>query len=219
LKGVDDMGAGNAFAVGAWAEGYVDGVDGIIRLPGVVLDLSNSAPKPNFTVGGYWVVECIDSDGNLVWETTAENGVTNAGINHLLNTEWAGGTQITSWYLGLIDGTTTPTLSPSDTMASHSGWSEHNSSDTSDANRILWGPTTSTALSLVNGTSCDYHMIPSSPVTIWGLFLVGGGTAANKGSSGSGDTLSATAPFSTGPQSCKNGDTLRSTYTMGGASN
>jgi hypothetical protein len=208
------MSCGNGFSVGAWAEGYVDGVDGIIRLQGAVLDLSNAIPGPNFQVGGYFVVECIDSDGNKVWETTAENGVTNVGINHLLNTEWAYGSQSQYWYLGLIDGATTPTLSASDTMASHSGWSEHTSGDTSDATRVLWTPTTATALSLVNATSSDYHMIPSAPITIWGLFLVDNNT---KG--GTTGNLSATAPFSTGPQSCKTGDTLRSTYTMGAASN
>jgi hypothetical protein len=56
------------------------------------------------------------------WADTIDNIVVNAGLNHILDVVLSGGTQITTWYLGLLSAT--PTVAAGDTMASHGGWTE-----------------------------------------------------------------------------------------------
>ena len=73
-------------------------------------------------IQGRWDVVCRDKDGNVKWTDVIENLVTNAGLNHLLDVALSGASQITSWYVGLTDGTPTPAAA--DTLASHSGWTE-----------------------------------------------------------------------------------------------
>ena len=66
------------FAVGDRADAMISrgGVDVVPN--GIVLDLSALEPIP-LGIGGYFVIECFDNDGNLRWEDTAENGVTDVG--------------------------------------------------------------------------------------------------------------------------------------------
>ena len=56
---------------------------------------------------GVYTVKCLDSEGNLKWEDTADNVVTLAGKNLALDTFLAGSAYtITGPYLGLIGNTT-----------------------------------------------------------------------------------------------------------------
>ncbi len=54
-----------------------------------------------------WTIECYDSEGNLKWGETKKNLVTTEGLNHVLSSTLDGGTQITTWYVGL-KGTGSP---------------------------------------------------------------------------------------------------------------
>jgi len=71
---------------------------------------------------GKFKVQCFGPDGKLKWEDEFENLVVNAGLDYFLDVGLLSGTQITSWYVGLTDGT--PSVAAGDTMSSHSGWSE-----------------------------------------------------------------------------------------------
>ena len=48
----------------------------------------------------------------------------NVGKTDLLNKYFAGSAYTAAWYLGLVNGATTPTYNAADTMSSHSGWTE-----------------------------------------------------------------------------------------------
>ena len=52
-----------------------------------------------------WDVECRDKDGNLKWQETCENLVTNQGLQTLLDVMFLAGTQIVvaDWVVGLTE--------------------------------------------------------------------------------------------------------------------
>jgi hypothetical protein len=78
------------------------------------------------------------------------NGVTDVGKTYMLDATFNAATQSSSWYLGLIAGATTPTLSNSDTAASHTGWSEFLSYN--ESVRQAWAISASSG-NTVTGTS------------------------------------------------------------------
>jgi hypothetical protein len=176
-----------------------------------MLDLS--AIGPSLPVGGHFIVECYDRDGNLRWEDTAENGVTDAGIASLLNIYFRASTQVTAWYLGLIDNSGFVAFSAADTMTSHAGWSEVATSAYSNSTRVQWSPGAASGGAVVNSSTADHSMTNGSALTVKGLFLVSENT---KG--GTAGTLFATAAFTGGTQAVNNGDTLKVTYTVGATS-
>ncbi len=204
----------NSFSMGDAADATVLSADGSYSVPGIQLDLSAMANHSAFTIGGGFHVECVDEFGSVVWATEAKNSITNAGILSILSDRYCAGTQYSQWYLMLVANSGFTAFALADTMTSHPGWSELSSSNYSDTTRVQWIPGTPSAGSVTNPTSSDYHMIPGSPVVVYGVALV---TSNNPG--GTSGLLEATAAFVSGPQSCKNGDVLRITYITGAATN
>jgi hypothetical protein len=201
---------GNGFAIGDYADALVERADGTIALPGGInLDLSGLKNIESFGVGGYFLVECFDADGNLKWEDTAENGVTNAALNDILNVYLRGTTQTANFYIGLVDNASFTGFAAGDTMSSHSGWIE--STAYSNTNRVQWSPSAASSQAVVNGTTCDFNM--NATATIRGIFL-----SSDNTKSGTTGNLFATAAFSGGNQTVNSGDTLKVTYTVSAAS-
>lgn len=200
------------FAVGDAASAFVSrgGVDLVPE--GIVLDLSALNLNP-LGVGGHFIVECYDRDGNLRWEDTAENGVTDAGIASLLNVYLRAQTQITAWYIGLVDNAGFVAFAAADTGASHAGWSEVASGNYSNATRVQWSPAAPSGGAVVNATTSDHNMTNGSALTVKGLFLISDNT---KG--GTSGVLFSTAAFTGGTQAVNNGDTLKVTYTVAATS-
>jgi hypothetical protein len=215
------MGNGSGFKFGQKAEAHV--------IKGVHNKIMN--PTGNgFGIGGIFHVTCIDKDGNIKWETTAKNGVTNVGLDSTLdvyfnatNTVGGVGAAGWGWALGLINNSPAPTLAAADTHASHAGWVEFTSyTFSADATiRPQWSPGAAASQSLVNGSLIDYDV--TGAATVHGLFITGGnisgGTPAatdadNKGSSNATPLLWATAAFTGGNQAVTGGDILRVTYTV-----
>ncbi len=133
-------------------------------------------------------------------------GVTNVGLNHVLDTEFHSGTPVTTWYLMLINNSPTPTLAAADTLASHAGWSETTSYT---GNRPAWTVGSASLQASTNASTVDFAI--NGTVTVYGVGLA----SASSGTSG---TLFATAAFSGGTQAVANGDTLKVTYTVSAAS-
>lgn len=167
------------------------------------------------SAGGHFIVECFDKDGNFKWEDTAENAVTGVGLDHILNIVLGAGTQITTWYIGLVDNAGFTAFASGDTSASHSGWSEAAGSDYSQSTRPSWSPSTSSggAGSVSNSSTVNFSMTNSSSLTIKGLFLISDNTKA-----GTSGVLFSTAAFTSGTQATNSGDTLKITYTVSATS-
>ena len=199
---------GNGFGFGDSADALVERSNGVIDLPGVKLALSG-LDIANLGVGGHFIIECRDENGDFCWEDTAENGVTNGALNDVLNVYLRNTSQTANWYIGLIDNASYTGLAAGDTISSHSGWAE--SVAYSNSTRVQWSPGAAASQGVTNGTTSDFTM--NATATIKGLFLNSDNTK-----SGTTGTLFSTAAFSGGNQSVNSGDTLKVTYTVSATS-
>jgi len=153
---------------------------------------------------GRYVVECLGSDGDLKWTDEIENLVTIAGKNLCLGTLMAGSAYTAAWYMGLIDGSTTPTPSTADTMASHAGWNENQAYSQATRPATAWNAAASGAIAL----SAALAFSINATATIAGCFLT---TISTKG--GTTGTLYSAGTFAAGNKTLQSGDTLNVSYT------
>lgn len=160
---------------------------------------SAEAVKAN---GRYHAV-CRDADGNIKWQDDIENLVTTAGKNFALDTVLAGSAYTAAWFMGLVDGASTPTYNVADTMASHAGWTEN--AGYSNATRPA--PAFSAASAGTKATSTGVVFNINATGTIAGAFL---NSVSTK--SGTTGTLYSAGSFSGGNKSVANADTLTITY-------
>lgn len=145
-------------------------------------------------------------DGKVIGQYSIPNGIVDVGLNNILEVYFHSGTQITTWYIGLIDNAGFTALSNSDTMASHTGWSE--STAYSNANRPQWTAGTAASRQITNAATVDFNI--NATATIKGIFIT-----SNNTKGGTTGTLWATATFASNV-SVVNGDTLKITYTVSG---
>lgn len=172
------------------------------------LDMGNHSPRgERFKIGGIFTAQCFDAKGNLKWEATTHNLVTTAGLNATNDIMFHASTQVTTWYIGLIDETGTETLAAGDTLASHAGWTENTEYGTPAA-RGEWTEGASSGGVITNGTSVDFTMNDSG--TLVGLFLC-------SVSSGTSGTLFSEAAFTGGNRTYVATDIIKVTYTLTGA--
>lgn len=156
--------------------------------------------------GGHLSATCYDRDGQVKWvDEICPNGVTTVGYNYMLDVAFHGGTAVTTWYMGLIQGSSTPTLASGDTMSSHAGWTEYTAY--SQTNRVTWDEGAASSAQITNATTMDFSM--NATGTVAGGFL-----ASDSTKSGTSGTLWMTATFTGGNQAVSNGDTLKLTYTF-----
>jgi hypothetical protein len=163
---------------------------------------------------GVYTATCYDAEGNLKWTDTYTNLVTTVGKNDLLDKYLAGSTYTAAWYLGLVDGGTTPTYAAGDTLASHSGWSEIAASVTYTAG----GSATNRATPSWSSASAGSKSTTATAFAITGTATIAGtllcstqarGTASN----GGGGILYSAGSFTGGNKAVASGDTLNVTYT------
>jgi hypothetical protein len=158
---------------------------------------------------GQFAVQCVDKDGNVKWEQEFPNGITDSGIQYLLDTGFDDATKITTWYIGLIDNASFSALDPGDTadqINGSNGWNE--STAYTETNRVTWANGATSARSMTNATTADFSM--NATASIRGIFIVSSNTK-----SGTTGTLWSTATFSS-VAAVTNGDTLKITYTING---
>lgn len=153
---------------------------------------------------GYFRLVARDKNGNILWTEFVGNLITNAGLDHSLESTLGAGTQITAWYLGLTDGT--PTVAAGDTAASHAGWTEVTAYDEADRQACTFGATSAQSIDNVGNEAV--FTISTNSTTIGGAFLISDDT---KG--GSTGTLFSAAAFTGGDRSLDDGDTLTVDYT------
>lgn len=155
---------------------------------------------------GRFRVEHYDRDGNLKATYRVPNGIVDVGLNKILDDMFDGGTQSTTWYIGLVDNSGFSAFANADTMASHSGWSE--STAYTETARPEWTAGTPAARSITNASTVDFSI--NATVTLKGIFIVDNSTK-----SGTSGVLWSTAAFASNVAAV-NGDTLKITYTVSG---
>lgn len=144
-------------------------------------------------------------DGKKLGTYDFLNGVTNVGRNALLDIMFHAVSQITPWYLGLINGSGTPALAAGDEMNNHTGWTEDQNYD--EATRVEWTEGAAASQSITNSVSCDFTI--NATTTIYGIFVTSSNT---KG--GTSGTLWATGAFNGGTLSVVDNDIIKVTYTV-----
>ena len=155
---------------------------------------------------GRFRIEHFDKEGKLKAVYRVPNGIVDVGLNKILDDMFDGGTQSTTWYIGLVDNSGWTAFSNSDTMASHSGWSE--STAYTQTARPEWTAGTPSSRSITNASTVDFSI--NASVTLKGIFIVDNSTK-----SGTSGVLWSTAAFAS-TVSATSGDTLKITYTVSG---
>ncbi len=153
------------------------------------------------TLWGLYSVEHVLRNGEVV-DLLAKNDVTTPGLNHILDTQFGGGSQVVTWYIGLIDADGFTALADGDTLASHVGWTEF--TDYSGS-RKEWTDGAASGGVKTNAVTVDFVMTGAGTIT--GLFLA-------SVSSGTGGILWSTALLSGDDEPVVATDTLKVTYTI-----
>lgn len=113
------------------------------------------------------------------------NAATYQGLNLLQDVMFKGATQVTTWYLTLIDNSGYTGVSTADTHASHSGWTEFTSFSGS---RPAWSPGTPASGALASSAATSFTI--SAAGNIRGIAVV---SLTTKGSTDGASYLWATA--------------------------
>lgn len=131
-------------------------------------------------------------NGQLLNTVLFPNGATNTGKQHLLGVEFCSTAQITTWYLGLIDGTAgTPAVDPTDTPVSHTGWVEF--AYYNETVRQTWVNAINSPTNQVISTGAAQFTVSNAvPVS---AFVAGGFLCSSNAKSGTAGTLYATGLF------------------------
>jgi hypothetical protein len=154
-------------------------------------------------IKGFYNVECVGVDGVVKWTDTIKNLVVTVGKNDLLDKYFAGTTYTAAWYMGLVDGATTPTYNAADTLASHTGWTENTGYAGSNRITVGWNAAASGSKS---STTTAFSINASG--TIAGALL----TATQAKATTTGVLYSA-GNFTGGSRTVASSDTLNVTYT------
>jgi hypothetical protein len=154
-------------------------------------------------ITGHYDVKCLDADGNVKWEDNIKNLVVTVGKNDLLDKYFAGSAYTAAWYMGLVDGASSPTYAAGDTLASHAGWTE--STAYSGSNRITTTFGTASAGSL---TSNSASFSINASATIAGALMCQ--TQVRATTTG---VLYSAGNFTGGNRTVVSGDTIVVTYT------
>jgi len=130
--------------------------------------------------------------GELINAFPFPNDATNAGKQHVLGVAFNSVTQITSWYLALINGTAgTPTLDPADTALSHGGWAEFTSYN--ETVRQTWTKGASNPTNQVISTAPALYTV-SNDVAV-NAFVAGGFLISSNVKAGTSGLIYATGLF------------------------
>lgn len=157
---------------------------------------------------GKYYVECHDKDGNLKWTAESKNLVVNGGLQYMAGTALTSVAQVTTWYLGLYGAGASNTPAASDTMSSHSGWTENTTYSNATRVAAVFATATTANPSIVTNAASPAAFNINGTTTIGGAFLT---SSSTKG--GTTGTLFSAADFgSPGDRSVVNGDTLSVTY-------
>lgn len=155
------------------------------------------------SINGAYTVECIGADGQVKWSESIKNLVVTVGKNDMLDQTFSGVSYNAAWYLGLVDGTSSPTYNAANTMASHSGWTEFTGYSNSTRPAPTWGAASSGSKAT---TATSFNINASG--TVAGAFLTTDNTI-----SGTTGTLFSAGNFTGGSRTVASGDTLNVTYT------
>ena len=126
--------------------------------------------------GNVYKLECYDKNGVLKWVEEARNAVVNEGLNHVLNTEFKSGSQIDTWYAGLIDNAGFTAISSGDSAGEIGGtnaWSELTEYDEASRVVVAFG---SVSAQILSNSANKATFTANASKTVKGAFVVSSNT-------------------------------------------
>lgn len=156
-----------------------------------------------------YTIECRDKNGNLKWTDKINNLVVDAGINDELDRYFKGSNYNAAFYVGLTGGS--PNFQATDTMASHSGWSEVTAYNETERPAIVWGSVSNKSIN--NNDNPASFSINTDNTTIGGAFITTSNTK-----SGTTGVLYGGGAFNEGNKTLGNGDTVTVRIACSGSS-
>ena len=166
---------------------------------------------PRFAVGGFFEVVCRDKHGHIKWRELSKNIITNEGLDAILDIMLHAATQITTWYVALVETDTSPAAGQTYAVPVYTECTAYD-----EANRQEYEEAAASSQSITNSANKATFTMNATK-TIYGAALVGGGTGAStKGNTDGGGTLLCYAKFSAS-KSVEDDDTLEVTYTVSAA--
>lgn len=169
----------------------------------------NTVPTDKVRAGGVFKIQCIGPDGMLKWEAESHNLVVNVGLQYMNAAALGGGTQVTTWYIGLYGAAASNNPAAGDTMALHTGWTENTTYSNATRPTCTFGTATTADPSVITNSASPAAFNINGTTTIGGAFLT-----SNNTKGGSTGTLFSAADFTGGDRSVASGDTLNVTYTF-----
>lgn len=167
----------------------------------------SGATSDKIEMRGFYLVECLDPNGNVKWNDVIKNIVTAVGKNDMLDKYFKG-----SGYTG------TPRMGlkgpgnyiVGDTQASHAGWNEVGLANapayTGNRKDVVF-----VAASAGTSVTPAQSFAITSAGTVAGCFINNGGLATKDDTTG---VLFAVGDFSQGGRQVLNGDTINATYSL-----
>jgi len=155
---------------------------------------------------GHWCVTCRRPDGSLRWSEEYSNLVTNEGLDYLLDAGLSGGSQKTSWYVGLLAASPTPLATWTKTEVGAADFVAYD-----EATLPAWTDAGVSGQSVDNSASKASFSINADSQTIGGAFLASANTKAVEGGAA---TIYAAGAFAGGNKAADSGDTLEVTATF-----
>ena len=154
---------------------------------------ANTDIKAGFKIGGYFTIECKDSDGNVKWVDKAHNLFTDEGLDDILDIVFSDGGQDATHYVGLKGA---GAVLAADDLTTQANWTEFTDYT---GTRQIWVEAGVTSQTITNTASPAVFPITGAG-TVAGAFItnVTSGTAGilfcavdftSSRTVGSGDTL------------------------------
>jgi hypothetical protein len=164
--------------------------------------------KASIRFTGQFIARCFDKDGKFKWEEKTINLVVNQGLNAALDILFHATTQITTWYLTLVESNTSPAAGLTYAVPTYTECTAYD-----EANRPAYNEAAASGQSITNSANKGVFTMNASK-TIYGASLVGGGTGAStKGDTAGGGTLFCYALFASS-RSVVDNDVIELTYTL-----
>ncbi len=142
-------------------------------------------------------------NGKCIGVKDVQNLVTTEGKNKMIDVMFHSTTQITAWFIGIINASGFTAVAAGDTMASHAGWTELTVYD--EATRQAWDEAAASGGS--GGTTTPSVFTFNATCTVKGMFL-----CSNSTKSGTTGTIWCATPFASDSPFIA-GDEGRVTYT------
>lgn len=158
--------------------------------------------------GGVFAVECRDKDGNLKWEAKSPNLVVNVGLKDMNDKYFTGSGYTAAWYLGLYGAGASNDPAASDTMSSHTGWTEVTAYSQATRPAAVFSAATTADPSVITTSASPAVFSINGSATVGGAFL----TSDNTKNGTIGILFSAADFQAPGDRAVVSGDTINVTY-------